>query len=141
MKTPWHVWVIGVVSLLWNAGGANNYVMLKFRNPTYLQSMTPEQLAYFEGFPVWVTFFWAIGVWAAVIGSVLLLLRSRHAVMAFVLSLVGMIVNGVYNFALSDISMTDIGGPFALAFSVIIVIVAILLIHYARTMTKRGVLR
>ena len=80
MKTPWHLWVIGVVTLLWNAGGAFDYLMTETRAQWYLDQFTPEQLDYFYGFPPWVVASWAVGVWFAVLGSVLLLVRSRHAV-------------------------------------------------------------
>ena len=35
----------------------------------------------------------ALGVWAALLGSILLLMRSRYAVWAFALSLVGMVLS------------------------------------------------
>ena len=27
MKTPWHLWVVGVVSLLWNGFGGYDFIM------------------------------------------------------------------------------------------------------------------
>ncbi|MBN8803989.1 MAG: hypothetical protein J0H81_02595, partial [Sphingopyxis terrae] len=80
VKTPWHLWVVGAVSLVWNAFGAMDYVMTKIQNPDYLAAFTPEQQAWFTGFPVWANAGWALGVWGSVIGSLLLLVRSRHAV-------------------------------------------------------------
>jgi len=141
MKTPWHLWVIGLISLLWNAGGAFDYVMTKTANAAYVANYTAEQLAYLEAFPAWVSFFWALGVWGAVAGSVLLLLRSRHAVLAFVLSFVGMIVNLVWGLVLSPTPMSAMtGGGFALVFTGAIVVVAGALIIYARAMRTAGVL-
>ena len=35
-KTPWHLWVIGIVATLWNAGGAYDYTMTQTRNMDYL---------------------------------------------------------------------------------------------------------
>ena len=60
-----------------------------------------EQKAFFASFPVWMKAFWAIGVWGAIAGSLLLLLRSRHAVTAFGLSLAGLAINSFWQFALS----------------------------------------
>jgi hypothetical protein len=40
--------------------------------------------------------FWALGVWGALAGSMLLLLRSRRAVTAFAASLVGLAVSTGY---------------------------------------------
>jgi hypothetical protein len=39
--------------------------------------------------PAWMTGVWAIGVWGALAGSVLLLLRSKWAVHVFAASLAG----------------------------------------------------
>lgn len=50
MKTPWHLWLIGVVSLIWNAFGAMDYSMTATRNAAYMASFTPEQLEYFMAF-------------------------------------------------------------------------------------------
>ena len=64
-------------------------------------TMTDAQIAYFHSYPVWMTADWAIGVWSSVVGSVLLLLRSRYAFPAFVLSLLAIIVSLVYQYVLS----------------------------------------
>src|SRR3546814_13177448 len=82
-KTPVHLWAVGVLSLLWNAVGAFDYMMTKLGNADYLSAFTPEQIAYFQGFPLWANIGWAFGVWGSVLGSILLLARSRHAVTAF----------------------------------------------------------
>ena len=50
-RAPWHLWFVGVLSLLWNGVGAVDYLMTETRNASYLSSFTPEQLTYFQGFP------------------------------------------------------------------------------------------
>jgi hypothetical protein len=32
-KTPWHLWVVGILSLLWNAFGGYDYTMTQLRDP------------------------------------------------------------------------------------------------------------
>ena len=86
--TPWHLWVIGILALLWNSFGAYDYLMTMTRNEAYMSAFTPAQLEYFYGFPAWMEAFWAVGVWCAFLGAVLLVLRSRWALHAFVLGLV-----------------------------------------------------
>ncbi len=51
-KTPWHLRVVGTVSLLWNSFGALDFTMTETRNAAYLKAFTAEQLAYFSGFPL-----------------------------------------------------------------------------------------
>ncbi|MEZ5721720.1 MAG: hypothetical protein R3D59_08660 [Paracoccaceae bacterium] len=141
MKTPWHLWLIGALSLLWNAGGAFDYVMAHFAPDTYLAAATPEQQAYYAGFPAWATAFWALGVWGALAGSILLLARSRFAALAFRLSLIGLMVNTTRLFATAGAEAVELLGKSNLAFTGVLIVVALGLWLYARAMVHRGVLR
>ena len=107
--TPWHLWLVGALALLWSGFGAFDYVMTQTRNASYLSALSPEQLAYFYGFPKWVVAAWALSVWGGVLGAVLLLLRKRWAVRAFALSLVTIVLTSFYNFVLTD-SVAIMGG-------------------------------
>lgn len=141
MKTPIHLWIVGVASLVWNAGGAFDYVMTQTGNEAYLSELTADQRAYMEAVPLWFEATWAVGVWFAVIGSLLILLRSRWAAAAFLLSLGGLVASSVYSFGLSDPSASDIMGSFAMVFSAVIGVLLVALWVYARGMTKQKVLR
>ncbi|SNS79675.1 hypothetical protein [Sphingopyxis indica] len=141
VKTPWHLWVVGGLSLLWNAIGAFDYTMTKMDNAAYLAGFTPEQIAYFQSFPLWANTGWALGVWGAVLGSLLLLARSRHAVTAFAVSLLGLAISSVYQFGLHWGELMHMFGAFPMIFTAIIWIVAIALFLYARRQAASGVLR
>lgn len=78
-STPMHLWIVGVVSLLWNAFGAMDYAMTQFQVESYMSHFTAKQLDYFYGFPAWADAAWAFGVWGCVAGSVGLLLRKAWA--------------------------------------------------------------
>ena len=137
--TPRHLWVVGGIALLWNAVGAMDYVMTQTKNEAYMSSFTPEQLEFFYGFPTWVVAAWAIAVWGSVLGSVLLLLRRRFAVHAFLTSLVAMVITTIHNYILSD-GFEVVGDAFALAFTAVIFVIAVALFLYARAMHQRAVL-
>lgn len=139
VATPRHLWIVGVVALLWNAMGAFDYVMTQTRNAGYMARFTPEQLEYFTGFPAWVDGAWALAVWGAVAGSVLLLLRSRWAGLAFLVSLVCMVITTIHNYFLSN-GLEIMGGAGPLAFSAVIFLVSVGLFIYARAMCNRRVL-
>lgn len=145
-KTPWHLWVLGIVSLLWFAGGANDYVQTKTENLEYLGWAAESSgvslevlLDYFGNWPLWANICWALGVWGAVAGSLLLLLRSRFAFHALVLSLVGLVGSTIYTFT-SDMP-DEFKTLFQLVFSIAIWLSVIGLAYYARRMTRAGVLR
>jgi len=138
-KTPVHLWIVGGISLLWNAFGAMDYLMTQLKFEPYMSSFTVEQQEYFYGMPAWVDAGWALGVWAAVAGSVGLLLRKAWSVGAFVISLAGMVVSSIYTVGLSD--GLKVMGEGAIYLSVVIWLVAIALLAYAVWMSRRGLLR
>ena len=138
-KTPVHLWIIGVVALLWNAVGAVDYVMTQTKNEAYMGQFTAEQLEFFYGLPMLIVAAWAIAVWGGVLGSVLLLLRKRLAVWVFLVSFIAMVITSIHNYGLSN-GLEAIGDPFALVFSAVIFVVALLLYLYSRNQMLRGIL-
>jgi uncharacterized membrane protein len=147
VTTPWHLWAVGILSLLWNGFGAYDYIMSQLRDPAYLEAtMGPmgitveESIAFLDSFPVWASALWAIGIWGSVLGSVLLLMRSRHAATAFLVSLLGAVLSFAYQFTIdlppqmADSAMTKIM-PF------VIVGAVLLQWWYARRQAANGVLR
>ena len=137
-KTPVHLWIVGILSLLWNAVGAFDYSATHLRYEPYMSQFTPEQLEYFYGFPAWVVACWAVGVWGAFLGSIALLLRKGLAVLLFGASILGLAGSSVYNFVLSD-GMTAMGEG-GVMFTGVIWIIALFLFFYAQAMAKRRVL-
>jgi len=136
--TPRHLWVVGILALLWNAVGAFDYLMTETRNQAYLDRFTPEQLEFFSGFPAWLIAFWAIAVWGAVLGSVLILLRKRLAAPVLLASFLAMVVTATHNFIFTNgLEVMGTGGA---AFSVVIFVLSLGLWLYARAMAQRGVL-
>ena len=145
MKTPWHIWVVGLVTLLWHAGGAYDYLMTVTRNAAYLD-MIPEEMraafmAYIEAMPTWATATWALGVWGAVAGSLLILLRSRHAVTAFLVALFGLAATSVYTYVLAPASPMSQPDTMTLAFSGAIVLILLFALFYSRRQVAAGNLR
>jgi hypothetical protein len=139
-STPWHLWVIAVIALLWNSMGAYDYLMTETRNSSYMSAFTPAQLAYFYSFPAWVIATWALSVWGGVLGSIALLLRRRWAVPVFAISLVTLVATFFHNFVLSN-GAAVIGGAGGFVFSAAIFLVAVALLIYARRLARKGTLR
>lgn len=139
-RTPAHLWIVGIVSLLWNAFGATDYTMTMTRNAAWLKSMSAAQMSGIDAFPAWATGLWALGAWGALAGSVLLLVRSRHAVTAFIVSLVGLAGSALYQFVVSP-APEEFHGTAMIVMNLVIWTVAIGLLLYARAMRTRGVLR
>lgn len=137
-KPPVHLWIVGILAVLWNAIGCFDYFATQSKLESYMSQFTPEQLAYFYGFPVWVDAAWAIAVWGSLLASIALLLRKAWAVWLFGLAILGMAVTAVYSFLLSD-GMALMGSG-AVYFTGVIWIIALFLFFYAQAMAKRQVL-
>jgi hypothetical protein len=135
-RTPWHVWVVGVVTLLFNAMGIISYLTTKLGMLEQM-GLNPEQIAFMNSYPAWVSAFWALGVWGAFAGSVLVLARSRWAVTAMGIALVGLIGTTLGNYVVLDVP----AAMQAPALDVAIWVVTLFLLIYAMRMTKAGVFR
>ena len=143
-KAPVHLWIVGVLSLLWNAFGGYDYTMTRMRNVDYLSSMpgidATQMLAYIDAFPMFAQVGWGLGVWGAVAGSILLLLRHRFAVIAFAISLIGAMLSlGYQMVGPPDPKGMSEGAMAVVPYVIIALTIAQLL--YAQSMRTRGVLR
>jgi hypothetical protein len=144
-RTPVHLWIVGILSLLWNCVGCYDYVMTRMRNTDYLAKMMPKvdpnaMLAWVDSFPIWAQIGWALGVWMGLLGSVLLLLRSRWAVWSFGLSLLGAVLGLGYQIAMAP-PLAGADDLFSKVMPYVIILIALALFLYARAQAAKGVLR
>ncbi len=140
-KTPWHLWLVGALSLLWNGFGTFDLVMTITRGAEYLRSagMSEATIAWFQSLPTWMYVPWAVGVCGGVIAALYLLLRRRAAVAAYAFSLAGAVgSNLVQKFGLVGAVPQAEG---AMAFMpYVIIALAVAQWFYAWRMAKRLVL-
>lgn len=145
VRAPMHLWIVGILSLVWNSFGGFDYLMTRTRGADYIRSMMPtvdadRLMEYINGFPLWASAGWGLGVWGGVLGSILLLLRNKLAAPIFGLSLIGAISGLGYQL----MHPVDIAGATegANAFMpYVIIAVALALFIYARRQATRAVLR
>ena len=138
---PKHLWVVGILSLLWNGYGAYDYTMSHIGGLEFFEAAGLDEAAFawFEAMPAWATAAWAIGVWVSLLGSVLLLLRSRHAATAFLVSIVGALCSFAYQFTSDRPASMD--GAMTTVMPIVIMILIAAQWYYARRQAAAGVLR
>ena len=136
VKTPWHVFVVGILALLWNAAGAYTIMLAQVGK---LANESAEELAYYAAQPSWFVIATDTALLAAIAAAVALLLRSRAALWLFAISLVAILVTNAYDLA-AGTSRVLVSRAVAIATAVIVVL-AILELVYARAMRKRGALK
>lgn len=139
-RTPAHLWIVGVLGLVWNGFGAFDYLMSKLQGETWYRQMgmTDAQIAYMDAFPLWMMFVWPLGVWSAVLGSILLLRRSRKAELVFQLSLTAFAVSLAYTYVLSD-GLAVMGDSAVM--QLVVLAGCLFFFVYSRAMARKGVLK
>lgn len=140
-STPVHLWIVGGLALLWNAFGGYDYLMSRQHNADYVKSVIPDadpavMYAYMDAMPSYASIGWGFGVWAGLAGAILLLMRSRFAVHAFIVSLVGMALSFSYQLFVTA-PPGDMNHVLAVA---MVVGVGIVLLWYAIRQREAGVL-
>lgn len=144
-RAPIHLWVVGVLSLLWNAFGAFDYFMTRTRGAAWIDQMMPgvggqKYMAYIDGFPLWASIGWGLGVWFGLAGSVLLLMRSRHAVWTLAVSLIGAILGLGYQL-MNPVDIAEMQAGFNKYVPILVILIAAFLAWYAWSQEKKRVLR
>jgi hypothetical protein len=142
-RTPAHLWIVGILSLLWNAFGGWDYLMSRTHNIGWAKMTMPgsdpaAMFAYVDSMPLIASIGWGLGVWCSLAAAVLLLMRSRYAVYLYAVSLLGAILSFGYQLFIAKNVPAQMSSPVVPA---IIVALILLQLWYSWTMEKKGVLR
>lgn len=137
VRAPASYWIVSILGAVWNSFGAVDYTMTRLRNVEYLKSAGDPQviLAWIDSFPIWAQIGWGLGVWGSVAGSLLMLLRSRHAASAFLVSLFGAIVSFGYQFINTPPELASTAGKIM---PLVIMAAVLFLWHYSRKSAAQG---
>lgn len=125
-------WIVAGLGMVWNCFGAYLYTMYSLGDPATVASGTPAMQAYSANQPLWAYTGWALGIWGSLLGSVLMLLRLRHAVSAFLVSLAG---------ALVSFAAQAMAGVLDPPITVTVVVVIVFLWWFAKRAAAAGTLR
>jgi hypothetical protein len=135
-RTPWHLWAVAILTLLWNGSGAVTIVMAQAGR---LPGLSADEAAWYAAQPLWLVISTDIAIFAPIAAAIALLVRSQLAVWLFALSLALIFVNNIYELATG--ASRALVNPGALIVTAIIVVIAILQFVYSKAMRNRGVLR
>jgi hypothetical protein len=128
--------VVAIVALLWNLMGCAAYLSDVTLSDEDVAKMTPAQQSLYESRPVWAVSATAVAVWFGAIGSLGLILRKRWALPFLVLSLLGVIVQDIALFGMSDAGSQ--AGAVAFVLQGVVLLVAIGLVMLASKASKNG---
>ncbi|MFM6931728.1 MAG: hypothetical protein ACKOUT_05745 [Novosphingobium sp.] len=131
-KAPTTYWVMAGLGFLWNCIGAYMYIQARL-NPDVIMAGAPQEIRdYVANMPLWANIGYGFGIWGSVAGSVLMLLRSRHAPTAFLVSFVGAAISFLGQF------LAGVLGP---AEPTMILVIIVALWWYSRRAATQGILK
>ena len=142
VKAPWHLWLVGGFLTIFNSIGVFDYLMTTRHDAAYFARLGYDaaQTTYFAHYPVLPAIFWTVGVFGAVVASVLLLFRSRFTVPLALVALCAQAGLDVISFGFMD--RLRVFGVRQSAFDILVPLgLAAVLYGYAVAMSRRGVLR
>ena len=136
VKPPVWFWVVSVVALIWNLMGVMAYLGQAFMTEEALAALSEAERTMYETQPAWATAAFAIAVWGGLVGCIALLLRKKWAHPVLLVSLIGIIVQMTHAFFIS--SNFDVYGPGAMIMPIMVIIIGVALVFFARMAINRG---
>lgn len=138
-RPAWYM-VAALAALMWNLLGLAMFAMHYTLSPEALAALPAAQQSLYAAFPWWSWAAYGIAVVAGALGSLMLVLRRRPASWLLLVSLLGVIVQFVYQAVLSQ-AVALLGPVQALGLPLFILVVAALLYWFARRAAAHGWLR
>lgn len=136
LKAPWHLYLIGTVAVLWNTLCVFDYLATLTQFPPYLDHLPDGTREYLSSLPAWIYGVWAVAVFSALIGSVMLLRKQLIAVRVLAVSTTTTILLTALTYSRPAAEYDE-----SRVFAVFIIVVSLLVLNYAFHQAKRGFLR
>lgn len=133
VRVPISFWVVASLGVIWNGFAVIAYWLTATHDQETMAQTPPEMAIALAHTPSWAIAAWGLAVVAALAGSVLLVLRRKLAVPAFVISLAGLLVLTIYQIASNM--------PMSLLQVVMIWLVALFLLRFSNSEAGKGLLR
>lgn len=135
-RAPWWYRIVVAMLLLWGALGCWACFTQLTQGADAMAAASDYDRALFDRLPLWYRLDYAIATGTMLLGAVALLLRSRHAVALLTVSLVAVMIQFGWMFAMTDI--IAVKGPYVLYFPLLILAFGALALHLAHLARRRG---
>lgn len=136
VSRPLSFWIVSVLALLWNLLGMAIFFLQINMPPETLAAMPADQRALYEATPVWVDGAFAVAVFGGALGSAMLLMKKRLALPLLMLSLLGLLVQMGYTYLMTP--AFRVYGPSGAVLPILLVLIAIFLVWFARRALSKG---
>lgn len=131
-------YVISGIFLTWNIIGLMLYYQQMTLTPEMLaNAYEPAQAAFVQATPVWANAAYGAAVTFGLIGALLLLLRNKLAFGAYVVSIVGIVLQDLDSFVLRDGIALFGDGLVIYIVPPVVLIMAVIQLWYSRSVANR----
>ena len=134
--TPKWYLPVAIGALLWNLMGYAAYLADVMVTPEDVAAMSAAEQAIYASRPSWTVAATAVAVWGGAAGCIGLILRKRWAIPLLIASLVGVIVQDLGIFVLTNAG--SLAGPGAMGLQGLVLVIAIGLVILGRKATANG---
>ena len=128
--------IVAIIALIWNLLGVVAFVGQMLITPEMLSALPIAEQELYANTPLWATAAFAIAVFSGAFGSLFLLMRKSLATPLLTFSLVGILVQNVHSFFISN--SIEVYGPGGMIMPVMIIFLAIYLIWLAKNAQANG---
>ena len=126
-------WIISTMALIWNLMGVNQYLQQAYNTESFREMYTDEQFQVIQATPSWAISAFAFAVFGGAVGCIFLLFRKKVAKTFFIISLIGIIIQMIYNVFI--VKAMQVYGPGAILMPITIIGVGFFLIWYSKKAT------
>ncbi|MBT3587854.1 MAG: hypothetical protein HN507_04320 [Flavobacteriaceae bacterium] len=123
-------WIIAISALIWNLMGVMAYLGQAYMTDETKALLPEAEKALYDNVPIWVTAAFAIAVFGGVLASIALLMRKQIAKTLFLVSLIGILVQMIYNFFISG--AMDVYGHGEIIMSTMVIVIGVYLYLYSK---------
>lgn len=138
-NTPTTMKIATILFLLWGIMGIVAFAFQATMDPATLAKTDPHQAHMMAAMPGWAWTAYGVAVFACALSALALVLRRLIAIPLSLLQIVAVVVQFGYAFLLTD--LLAVKGAGAAIFPIVILVVALLQLAFARAMRRRGLLR
>ena len=127
---------VAIASLLWNLVGCFAYLSDAMLTPEDVATMSAAQQALYASRPAWAVAATAFAVWGGALGCIGLILRRRWAKLLLLISLAGVVVQGIALFALPEAASQ--AGLAVILIQGLVLVIAVALVVLGRKADSHG---
>jgi len=133
-----YFYLIGGLAFIWNLMGVLAFIGQLFLTTEMIAKMPQAEQNLYNSTPIWVTVAFAIAVFSGTFGCLILLMKKALSLKLLMLSLIGVLTQMFHSFFISN--SYEVYGPSGTIMPIMVIIIAIALVRWAKRLSDKGVL-